>query len=116
MEHEKQIEALIEAGNKFPFEVYKIEADGIHSESDFICGKILGFNQHIMPTKLEFIAQAANARPAIEAMYAQNKRLREANKAALDWFSVAMKGDIMAAPDAGLIMRKLQQALKGGAE
>jgi hypothetical protein len=55
-------------------------------------------------------------RNAIEAMYAQNKRLREVNKAALDWFSVAMKGDIMAAPDAGLIMRKLQQALKGAAE
>jgi hypothetical protein len=45
-----------------------------------------------------------------DELHEEIRQLREANKAALEWFEVAMRGDIMAAPNAGLIVRKLSEA------
>jgi hypothetical protein len=135
MDYEKQIEALIEAGKRIPQrDVYAspIQKDDFDLEFTTIgfedvsekpfpnhCeGTLMEVWEHDFPGYSEFVTQAANARPAIEAMYAENKRLREAMKeikAMLDCQFCAdgttngIKGDYMKT-----LIAISEKALKGG--
>ncbi len=60
------------------------------------------------------IVEALTALAELRDMVEENGRLRKALEKAQCWFDKALQGNIMSAPDAGVVKRKIDEALEGG--